>query len=900
MVEIATEEKPRSDPAAAPAAPSISVIVPTLNEADNVDALIAAILAQSRPDLDLEVLIADGGSTDGTVERVRAWEAEGPVRLIEGEGGGLAGDVLTSARQATSEIVVVMDADFSHPPEAIPSLVAPLLAGTSDMVVGSRYVPGGSTPDWPLRRRILSRIGGALAWPLSDVRDPMSGFFAVRRSDLLAVDPHAAGFKIGLEVMAYGGDGLRVTEVPITFHDRVRGMSKIGLAQMAAYGRRLMVLAGGAVSMGTAARFAIVGVLGVGVDFLAFMTLLAVGASLVLSHVVSFALATVFNYALNSRWSFAGSRAMSPESDWRLYLRFFTVCLLALFLRGGILATAVDSWGWPPQAAILLAIAAAAIVNYLGSAFFIFPSVGPRTSDSVRWRVRAIAVVGYVILLRFVFLGSMDLMPEEAYYWNYAQHLDFGYLDHPPMVGWIIWLGTRLGGDTEFAVRIGAFLCWFVAGYFSYQLTRNLYGKTAAFVAVLILCTLPFFFMTGLFMTPDAPLTAAWAAALYFLERALIGGRRAAWLGAGIAIGIGMLSKYTIALLGPATLLLVLLDPELRRWLRDPLPYLAALIALLVFSPVIVWNWQNGWASFAFQGSERVQESTRFSLHFLLGTILVLLTPVGILAAARIFPADMKSIKGWLADRRTAFAAAYTLVPLSVFVTFSLFHEVKVNWTGPVWLALLPAIAWTLTATEPAAHLASLRLRRPWLVTVAVLLFTYGAALHFLVLGLPGIGHSGIPLKSLPIGWKEFSAQVERIESDLEKETGEEPLRVGMDRYFLSSQIAFYDPDKDAVRNTAGRSLFGMDSLMFDRWVTPEAASGRNVLLVSRRSNGPIAAEAVADRFRTLGPIQEHIVYKDGIPVNRFYYRIGYGYKAHSQAAPQRRNPRPQGPKPPD
>jgi dolichol-phosphate mannosyltransferase len=886
LAKIATDEKPRSDPAAARAAAQISVIVPTLNEVDNVDALIETILAQRDPNLDLEVLIADGGSTDRTVERVKAWKGKDPVRLIEGGEGGLAGDVLAAARQATSDIVVVMDADFSHPPEAIPRLVAPLLAGTSDMVVGSRYAPGGSIPDWPFRRRVLSYIGGALAWPLSDVRDPMSGFFAVRRSDLLAVDPRAAGFKIGLEVMAYGGDGLRVTEVPITFHDRVRGTSKIDLKQMAAYGGRLMVLAGGAVSMGTATRFAIVGLLGVGVDFLAFMTLLSVGASLVSSHVASFVLATVFNYALNSRWSFAQFRALLPEADWRRYLRFFTVCLLALFLRGGILATAVNSWGWPPQAAILLAITAAAIVNYLGSAFFIFPSVGPRTSDSVRWRVLAIAIVGYVILLRFVFLGSMNLMPEEAYYWNYAQHLDFGYLDHPPMVAWIIWLGTKLGGDTEFAVRIGAFLCWFVAGYFSYQLTRNLYGKTAAFLAVLILSTLPFFFMTGLFMTPDAPLTAAWAAALYFLERALIGGHRAAWLGAGLAIGLGMLSKYTIALLGPATLLLVLLDPELRRWLRDPLPYLGALIALLVFSPVIVWNWQNGWASFAFQGSERLQEAVQFSLHLLLGSILVLLTPVGILAAARIFPADMKSLNGWLADRRTAFAAAYALVPLSVFVTFSLFYEVKVNWTGPDWLALLPALAFTLTAQEPAAHLAALKLRRPWLATVAILLLTYGAALHFLVLGLPGIGHGGIPLKSLPIGWKEFGAQVEKIESDLEKETGEEPLRVGMDRYFLSSQIAFYDSDKDAVHNTAGRSLFGMDSLMFNRWVTPEAAKGRNVLLVSRRSGGPIAAESLADLFRTLGPIQERIVYKNSVPVNRFYYRIGYDYEPEPKASP--------------
>ena len=490
----------------------VSVIVPTLNEVENIDALIAAILAQASDDLDLEVLVADGGSTDGTIEHVTAWEVKAPVRLIKSDGGlGLAGDVLTAAAQATSDTIVVMDADFSHAPESIPELVAPILAGKSDMVVGSRYVAGGSTPDWPLWRRFLSRVGGALAWPLTNIQDPMSGFFAVSRTCLLAVDPCAAGFKIGLEILAVGGDGLRVTEVPITFPDRAHGKSKFDLVQMARFVRRLMVLAGGTVSPGTAARFATVGMLGVGIDFFSFTILLATGAGLMLAHVASFGIATIFNYALNSRWSFSESRHISRDSDWRRYARFLTVCFLALFFRGGILATAVVGWDWPPQAAILLAIAAAAIINYLGSAFFIFPSVKPNAPRSTRWRVLAMGVLAYVVLLRFVFLGNLNLLPEEAYYWNYSQHLDIGYLDHPPMVAWIIWLGTQLAGNTEFGVRIGASISWIVAAFFCFQLTRNLYGKTAAFVAILLFCMLPFFFATGLLMTPDAPLTAAWA-----------------------------------------------------------------------------------------------------------------------------------------------------------------------------------------------------------------------------------------------------------------------------------------------------------------------------------------------------------------------------------------------------
>jgi dolichol-phosphate mannosyltransferase len=263
---------------------------------------------------------------------------------------------------------------------------------------------------------------------------------------------------------------------------------------------------------------------------------------------------------------------------------------------------------------------------------------------------------------------------------------------------------------------------------------------------------------------------------------------------------------------------------------------------------------------------------------------VVLLTPVGLVAASRTLFARssgpgaswLADRRSWLADRRNAFIAIYTLVPLSVFVAFSLFHEVKLNWTGPVWLAILPALAGRLVAQEPTGSSAKVS-RRSWLATVAVALLIYGAALHYLVLGLPGIAPS-TSLMAIPIGWKEFGAEVEKIATDIENATGKEPLRVGMDRYFLSSEIAFYDPDQDAVPHTAGRSLFGLDSLMYERWIPPAVAKGRDILLVSRRSGGRIAAESLSARFRTLGPIQEHIVHKGAIPVGRFYWRIGYGY----------------------
>ena len=132
----------------------------------------------------------------------------------------------------------------------------------------------------------------------------------------------------------------------------------------------------------------------------------------------------------------------------------------------------------------------------------------------------------------------------------------------------------------------------------------------------------------------------------------------------------------------------------------------------------------------------------------------------------------------------------------------------------------------------------------------------------------------------VPIGWKEFGAEVGKIAAAIESSTGTEPLRVGMDRYSLSSEVAFYDPDQDAVRNTAGRSLFGFDSLMYELWFPPALEKGREIILVSRWSGGAIANKSLLKRFADFrGSIQERIVHKGSTPVARFFWRIGYDYK---------------------
>jgi len=221
----------------------ISVIVPTLNEVDNIEPLVRQIL-EAMPQC-AEILFVDDGSTDGTRDRVNSLRATWPVRLVERDNPtlGLSGAVTAGARAAQSEILVVMDADLSHPPHEISRLVGPVRDGHCDLVIGSRYVAGAATPGWPFYRKLLSRTAAAAAFPLTGMHDSMSGFFAIRKTLLLQLAPAATGFKIAFEVMVRGGRGLRVREVPIAFRDRARGSSKMSLGVASLFAVRWLAAA---------------------------------------------------------------------------------------------------------------------------------------------------------------------------------------------------------------------------------------------------------------------------------------------------------------------------------------------------------------------------------------------------------------------------------------------------------------------------------------------------------------------------------------------------------------------------------------------------------------------------------------------------------------------------------
>ncbi|HKE73312.1 MAG TPA: polyprenol monophosphomannose synthase [Acidimicrobiales bacterium] len=210
------------------------VIIPTFNEAENIDDVLRKVRAAA-PEVD--VLVVDDSSPDGTADMARALGAElGHIDvLVQPEKGGLGVAYRAGFERGFErgyDVLVQMDADLSHDPDALPALIG-RIAGGADVAIGSRYVAGGSIPHWPMTRRALSRIGNTYASTVLGVkiRDCTAGYRAYRATVLRRVEADATratgyGFQVELAYRAHR-QGATIVEVPITFNDRVRGESKM-------------------------------------------------------------------------------------------------------------------------------------------------------------------------------------------------------------------------------------------------------------------------------------------------------------------------------------------------------------------------------------------------------------------------------------------------------------------------------------------------------------------------------------------------------------------------------------------------------------------------------------------------------------------------------------------------
>ena len=478
-------------------------------------------------------------------------------------------------------------------------------------------------------------------------------------------------------------------------------------------------------------------------------------------------------------------------------------------------------------------------------------------------------IIGFSLLVHILCMTSTVLIVEEAYYWNYAQHLDFSYLDHPPMVALLIKLSTLIFGTNEFGVRMTSLICWVLMAFFSFRLT-HLINKGAGPYVLMLLAILPFFFLQALVITPDIPLLVCWAASLYCLYRSLILNQSNYWYAAGIWLGLGMLSKYTISLLGLATLFYVITIPSARSWLRRKEPYICALIAMFIFTPVIYWNATHGWVSFIFQSSRRFNSISSTSLHHLLGLSFIFLTPLGVLGFWELMKKNIVD-KCNISDNSKHFILIFTWFPWGVFALFSFNHQIKFNWIGPIYLAFIPWLA-SLMANIT-------RKRTLWIKTSILLLVGYSAILLLANFNKSERIQQKI-FKDL-IAWNTLTKQFHELASHIETQTKLRPTFVPLDTYHIGSELAFYQAkalNQGTITRAypiVGAHIFGENSLMYRYWSKKEDYFGKPLILISpnaRSFENPELRKQVIEQSQ-LNKI-EAVSQGQGIPSTPYYYKV--------------------------
>jgi dolichol-phosphate mannosyltransferase len=353
----------------------ISLILPTYNEVENIQTIISMINDLFiRENIKGEIIVMDDNSPDGTADTAKSISVECPVRVyVRKMNRGLSKAVIEGLKVARNDICVLMDADLSHPVDSIPNLVRPILKDECDMTIGSRYIQGGGWVSFNPLRGIVSKAAGFLAKGVIKLSDPTSGFMAIRKSCIDDVNLDPVGWKIVLE-MAVKAEP-RIKEIPISFSERSKGKSKLGISAQIEYFRHLWKLYSfkrpGVIQF---VKFCLVGFSGVFIDTLVLICLVElVYLDPRFAAVFAFMAAVTWNYISNRIWTFKKGKIKSALHS---YFIFIIICILGLGIRIGVMHLLIRYAGMSESPRYILAslfgIAAATIFNFLGSKYLVF------------------------------------------------------------------------------------------------------------------------------------------------------------------------------------------------------------------------------------------------------------------------------------------------------------------------------------------------------------------------------------------------------------------------------------------------------------------------------------------------------------------------------------------------
>lgn len=486
------------------------------------------------------------------------------------------------------------------------------------------------------------------------------------------------------------------------------------------------------------------------------------------------------------------------------------------------------------------------------------------TTEDYQYTRYLIYLILGTAVFRLIYINFLNLAPQEAYYWYYSRHMALSYLDHPPMLAYLIFIFTHLGGHSEFFVRIGCILIATGLTYISYLTARTLFDAKVGFYSALLLNSILVFFVGSMIATPDTPMIFFWGLAFFFFVKLVLTQKRKWWYLWGISTGLALLSKYTAVFIFLSVLLFLVFSKENRKWLISKEPYLASILAMMVFSPVIIWNAQNQWASFLFQSSRRAGELGSFSAGNFFGYLGAQIGVVSPLIYGGLIYAIIKSGIFGLREKNQKFLLCFFWsFPIIGFFTLVATHYwVKMNWvTAGYFSASIAAMA-LYFALNPENR------KRIKIFGKSALI----VSLIFVLIGLILPVAKFIPVSSsmdTVSGWKELAGRVEKEKAAMP----EQAVVIGY-QYKVPSEIAFY-----ASMETYSDNFVGENGLQFDFWADPNDFLGRDAIFIYDQRNRYKEPERLKEFFDSVEETEPLKIFRGGRLLTTFHLFKCYGYK---------------------
>ncbi len=458
------------------------------------------------------------------------------------------------------------------------------------------------------------------------------------------------------------------------------------------------------------------------------------------------------------------------------------------------------------------------------SSVYMFQQAKKRYADKPYTTVMSVSLL-LLSLFRIYYIlhGPLHLSPDEAHYWEWSRRLDLSYYSKGPAIAYLIAFGTSVFGDNVFGIRILAVVFSLLSSLFLFKLGKGIYNERTGAYSAIIFQIIPLYSPFGVIFTIDSPFLFFWILSLYLFWKALNKGKEHGtkgkvlntdsslvtrhssliyWLLLGISAGLGMLTKYTMAFFYICVLLFIVFSPERRGILKSPYPYIAFLLSIAVFSPVIVWNAQHDWVTLRHtSGQAHISEGFRISLvsffEFIasqIGVLTPILSVMILIALLRqkTTKTDDNGIKG-----KRQFLFWFSMPVIVFFVLKSLQGKVQANWAMTGYITGI--IAFSKVFLDEWV-------RRKKAVKTLIIA---GLSLSFLLASLshyPAKLH--IPLKLDPSarlrGWEQLGREVSIIYSDMLTKGN---LFLFSDRYQVSGELAFYVTGNPVVycANTGSR-----------------------------------------------------------------------------------------------